>query len=108
MKEGKVVLLKNEKSKDENYILLLRKYKSKNIVDGNISHIERKKKHHKPKMLYPTQLFFKNEKEDFLTQPTYVGICCPTICTEKILKEVLQKEGNQNISETQICLQHCW
>ena len=37
-------------------------------------------------MLYPTQLFFKNEKEDLLTQPTYVGICCPTICTEKILK----------------------
>ena len=38
-----MVLLKNEKSKDENYILLLRNYKSKNIVDGNISHIQRKK-----------------------------------------------------------------
>lgn len=104
-----MVLLKGEKSKDENYILLLRNYKRENIVDGNISHIERKKrKHHQPKMLYPTQLFFKNVKEDFLTQPTYVGICCPTICTEKILKEVLQKEGNLYISETQICLERCW
>ena len=39
-----MVLLKGEKSKDENYILLLRNYKRKNIVDGNISHIEKKKK----------------------------------------------------------------
>ena len=111
MKESKVVLLKGEKSKDENYILLLRSYKRKNIVDGNISHIEKKKKerkHHQPKMVYPTQLFFKNERENFLTQATYVGICCPTICTEKILKDVLQKEGKLYISETQICLEYCW
>ena len=79
-------------------------------MDGNISHIERKKENiiSKQKMLNPTQLFFKNEREDFLTQATYVGICCLTICTEKILKEVLQKEGKLYISETQICLKYCW
>ena len=81
------------------------------ILWMEIFHILRKKKerkHHQPKMVYPTQLFFKNERENFLTQATYVGICCPTICTEKILKDVLQKEGKLYISETQICLEYCW